>query len=236
MSNRKNPRKQAAQRLARNGNPSNRAPLPMTQVQPPAPRQAAPEPAPPPPPREVPAETTAALSNMLVPDTPQAEPEYEVQEEVRLTAIEKVKFMNSLATAAQDEELAEKFKEMEQGDLIYDLFVSAINTKLESLMGGDDQADDQFDQVYNVAEDCNYIRNTMTEFNKLVVGFMGTPLVEILNHLNTQMGGPRWAPNQQNPQLPPQQQYTNRQYNNQQPNQEDSQQPRGQGNFGIGSL
>lgn len=170
-----------------------------------------------------------------------------VEEKKELSTIEKVKLMNSLADIATDADVEKMLKERGNGDIVYGIFVEAVDKKLKEIMDGKTEEIPQ--QVTSILAATGRIDVTLKEFQRMIMGFMDTPLVEVLNLMNRNLGGKKFdfdkdkvegaapavayeAPRQQPRQQPTQQQ-------NQQP--VDQERPAGYNNHirsggGVGSF
>lgn len=60
------------------------------------------------------------------------------KENKKLNIIQKVKLMNSLVSLTEDQEFLKLIKSKPDGDLILDIFANAIESKLKTLMSGED--------------------------------------------------------------------------------------------------
>jgi hypothetical protein len=109
----------------------------------------------------------------------------EVKEELSL--IEKVSLMHDLASACKDKNVVSVLQGLPNGEKIFNIFVSAIERELSSVMNGKKEEIPQ--QVNDLLSALNHLNSSTKQFRELISGFMGTPLVEVLNMMNKNLGG-----------------------------------------------
>ena len=114
--------------------------------------------------------------------TIQAEP---VKPEMSL--IEKVKLMSDLANACQNDKVVSEIKSLPNGERIYSIFVEAVDRELQGIMNG--KKEDVPKELINTVNMTRQVQATLNSFQSLVSGFMGTPLVQVLNMMNQNLGG-----------------------------------------------
>lgn len=121
----------------------------------------------------------------------EAEVEPKVEEAPKeLTTIQKVQLMSSLANIATDEAVATMLKERPNGNIVYDIFIEAVDKKLKEIMDGKPEEIPQ--QVTSILAATGRIDITLKEFQRMIMGFMDTPLVEVLNLMNRNLGGKKF--------------------------------------------
>lgn len=165
----------------------------------------------------------------------------QTKEELPMNPIQKVRFMNALAEAADNEEISGILNGMNHGAFIYDLFIESINKKLEELMGNSVSNKD-IEKVNTVLGDVENAYYALQDFKNVMIGFRNSNFVQLLQGINQQLGArveqtEQQQISQQQPNYNPQgmQQHKQPSYNQQQQNEENdySQQPRG---AGIGTI
>jgi len=117
-----------------------------------------------------------------------------------MSLIEKVKLMSDLANACQNTQVVEEIMKLQNGDRIFKIFVEAVDRELQDIMNG--KKEDVPKEVINTVNMARQLQGTLTAFQTMVSGFMGTPLVQVLNMMNQNLGGKGF----QVPQSQPQQQ------------------------------
>jgi len=138
------------------------------------------------------AETMPEIEEMPVPPAPQPEPPMDSATKVRL--------IGNLANISQNQELIALLDEQPNGSQIYQLFVEAIDRKLSEIMGGKATPEDTAAEAVSLAQAVQgahqslaMMRSLMDQFRTLMVGFMQTPLVDVLTMMNKNLGGPDFA-------------------------------------------
>lgn len=117
-----------------------------------------------------------------------------------MSLIEKVKLMSDLANACQNTQVVAEIMKLPSGDRIFKIFVEAVDRELQDIMNG--KKEDVPKEVINTVNMARQLQGTLTAFQTMVSGFMGTPLVQVLNMMNQNLGGKGF----QVPQSQPQQQ------------------------------
>ena len=104
-----------------------------------------------------------------------------------MTMIEKVKLMSSLASVVSQPEVETILRSYENGDMVYEIFTDAINSKLEELLDSKKEAAPKkmIDALHAAAK----LEATIKEVSKFLVAYMETPLVAALTELNRKLGG-----------------------------------------------
>jgi len=116
-------------------------------------------------------------------------PEPEVIAKKEMTTIEKVQLMSSLASIATDETLATDLKSRHNGDIVYQVFIEAVEKKLKLIMDGQEEMPQQ---VTSLLSATGRIDVTLSEMQRMIMGFMETPLVQILSMMNQNLGGKKF--------------------------------------------
>lgn len=104
-----------------------------------------------------------------------------------MTLIEKVSFMSDLANASKNTELLNLLKKLPSGDKILGIFTNAIEKELQTVMSG--KKDDVPKQVSDMASNLSQMNNSLRNFREMMTYFMSSPLVEVLNMMNKNLGG-----------------------------------------------
>jgi hypothetical protein len=107
-----------------------------------------------------------------------------------LTLIEKVELMSDLTSACKNKELVGLMKNMPNGDRIFNLFMSAVEREVSVIMSGKEESVSQ--EVVNLMSYTKQLQGSIDGFRGLIVGFMNTPLVQVLNLLNQNLGGKKY--------------------------------------------
>lgn len=114
-----------------------------------------------------------------------------------MSTIEKVKLMNSLAEIATDEALEATIKEKKHGDVVYDIFIEAVDSKLKEIMDGKAAVKEQNENMVSVLAATGRMEITIQELQRLVVNFAQTPLMQVLTTLNENLGGKKFELNRE---------------------------------------
>jgi len=117
---------------------------------------------------------------------PQPEPEPQKQ----MTTIEKVKLMSDLANVVQNPDVVNILGKLPNGQKIYEIFVAAIDKELSNIMNGRDEEAPK--QANNLMAAAIALNNSGSQLQYLVSSFMQTPLVQVLNLLNQNLGGQKF--------------------------------------------
>lgn len=115
--------------------------------------------------------------------------EENIEQNKEMSLIEKVKLMNDLATASQNSEIIEAIKKHPNGEKIYKIFVDAIEKELASTMTGKQET---VKEINNLSSVIKQAQQTMNNFRDLNIVFMKSPLVEVLNLINRNLGGQKF--------------------------------------------
>lgn len=108
-----------------------------------------------------------------------------------ISTIEKVKIMNSLASAATNKELEAMIKSLEHGDLILELLNESIECKLKELMNEESTKNESLNKSSESLE------KSMRDAEAFMKGLMNAPLFNTLTALSERLGGAsRPAPTQ----------------------------------------
>ena len=117
-------------------------------------------------------------------------PRQEAREEKReMSTIEKVQVMSALAGVATDEDVKKVLLSKASGELVYNLFVEAVEKKLQEIMDGSQEKEIH---MANILGATGRLDQTLQQFQALVVGFMETPLIEVLSLMNRNLGGKKF--------------------------------------------
>ena len=101
--------------------------------------------------------------------------------------INKVKLMNSLATVADDEELADMIRNRPSGELVYNIFMNAIDSQLKELMEGEqEQAPEQMVDALRASA---MHATTAREVQRFLSNLTNTQLLGSIAILNKNLGG-----------------------------------------------
>jgi len=111
------------------------------------------------------------------------------EEPKEMTTIEKVQLMSSLASIATDSDIKESLTSRVNGDIVYDIFIEAVEKRLNAIMDGKEGIPEQ---VTSILSATGRIDTTLQEFQRMIMGFMDTPLVEVLNLMNRNLGGKKF--------------------------------------------
>jgi len=137
-----------------------------------------------------------------------------------LTMIEKAKLISDLASAFQDPEIITVLEKRNNGKRIRELFEGALNDEMASVMSG--EADKKMPPVAQLHQRVEAMANAMSNFHQMISGFLSSPLVQVLDMMNRNLGGAQ--NNQPMPQPQPYPQGQPQQVAPQQPQQQPQQQ------------
>lgn len=104
-----------------------------------------------------------------------------------MSLIEKVKLMSDLANACQNDKVVAEIKSLPSGERIFAIFLEAVDRELQGIMNG--RKEDVPKELVNTVNMTRQVQATLNQFQSLVTGFMGTPLVQVLNMMNQNLGG-----------------------------------------------
>jgi hypothetical protein len=123
--------------------------------------------------------------------------------------LEKAKLIADLAAAWQNEELAEIVKRMPNGDKVLEIFQGAINREMQMVMSGN-RIEENVKQIQALGGQVDKMGAAMSSFHNMILAFMNSPLVKVLDLMNQNLGarGHQFPqqPNGQAPQQPQRQQ------------------------------
>lgn len=119
--------------------------------------------------------------------------------------LEKAKLIADLAAAWQNSELARLMKSLPNGERVFEIFSEAVNREMATIMTG---KRDDGPQVQVLSKQVEQMAGAMGNFHNLIMSFMQSPLVQVLNMMNENLGARKFqfpqAPAQQQPrQAPP---------------------------------
>lgn len=104
------------------------------------------------------------------------------------TMLEKAKLIADLAAAWQNPELSSLIKSLPSGDRLFEIFANAVSREMNTIMTGKREADPGLQALSAQTEQ---MASAMSEFKGLIVGFMQSPLVQVLDLMNKNLGGRR---------------------------------------------
>lgn len=104
-----------------------------------------------------------------------------------LTPIEKAKIVSAMAAAATNPDLLTTMESLDHGSEIKQLFEDAINNKIQEIMSGTSVQDTAQAQSLSAATHRAHLM--MEEMRRFMLNVMNTPLVEVLNIMNRNLGG-----------------------------------------------
>lgn len=117
-------------------------------------------------------------------------PAQDTPKKPQLSTLEKVKLMSALTSVVEDEQLVELLRSKPSGERIYEIFVNAVEREVSAIMNPDKKETPA--EVVNLVNYTRQLQTAMNSFRDLIVGFMNTPLVQVLNMLNQNMGGKKF--------------------------------------------
>jgi hypothetical protein len=120
---------------------------------------------------------------------PEAVPEViaEVPPVKELSMIEKAKLISDLASAFQDPEIITVLEKRNNGKRIRELFEGALNDEMASVMSG--EADKKMPPVAQLHQRVEAMANAMSNFHQMISSFLSSPLVQVLDMMNRNLGG-----------------------------------------------
>jgi len=160
------------------------------------------------------------------PTTPPKEP----------SLLEKAKLISDLAAAWQNQELADIVTRMPNGPKVLEIFQDAINREMQMVMSGN-RTEENVKQIQAMGSQMDKMGAAMASFHQMILAFMNSPLVKVLDLMNQNLGArghqfPAQQPNGQAPQQQPQRQQPMPQGNSD----DDGPRPPGQRAAGLGSF
>lgn len=119
-------------------------------------------------------------------DTAEVPPEVKVDKTSNL--LEKAKFISDLAAVWQNNDVKKLLLAQPNGDAIYEVFSTAINNKIADTMSGK-ASDEISNNVNDLSENTKQMAAAMGNFRDLINSFMSSPLVQVLDLMNKNLGG-----------------------------------------------
>lgn len=99
--------------------------------------------------------------------------------------LEKARLIADLAAAWQDAELAKLMKALPNGERVFEIFSGAVNREMSVIMTGKNE--DQ-PQLQAMSKQVEQMAGAMGSFRDMIVGFMQSPLVQVLDLMNKNLG------------------------------------------------
>lgn len=151
--------------------------------------------------------------------------------------LEKARLISDLAAAWQNQELADIVKRMPNGEKVLEIFQDAINREMQMVMSGN-RTEENVKQVQAMGSQIDKMGTAMSGFHQMILAFMNSPLVKVLDLMNQNLGarGHQFPQGQQPQQMPNGQAPQQRQQPMPQGNDDDQPRPPGQRAAGLGSF
>jgi hypothetical protein len=100
--------------------------------------------------------------------------------------LEKAKLIASLADAWQSPALKAEMLKLDSGERVYEIFSEAMNKEMASIMTGKRETPDK--ELQDLSSQLLQMAKAMSSFNNMIVGFMQSPLVKVLDLMNVNLG------------------------------------------------
>lgn len=104
-----------------------------------------------------------------------------------LSMIEKAKLISDLASAFQDPEIIQVLEKRNNGKRIRELFEGALNEEMALVMSG--EADKKMPPVEQLHQRVEAMAGAMSNFHQMISSFISSPLVQVLDMMNRNLGG-----------------------------------------------